>query len=59
MTDGTSFTARIAVSTPVSSETFPRASTITYEFDARGDMPPVFQSVRGIKLAVQEVLCPA
>jgi len=30
-----------AVSTPVSPETFPRASMITYQFDARGDMPPV------------------
>jgi len=30
-----------AASTGVSSETFPRASMITYEFDARGDMPPV------------------
>ncbi|HUT30562.1 MAG TPA: Gfo/Idh/MocA family oxidoreductase [Sedimentisphaerales bacterium] len=30
-----------AAGTPVSSETFPGASMITYDFDARGDMPPV------------------
>lgn len=30
-----------ADTTPVNSETYPSASTVTYEFPARGDMPPV------------------
>ncbi|UCH63994.1 MAG: Gfo/Idh/MocA family oxidoreductase [Fidelibacterota bacterium] len=34
-------TSAEAISTPVNSETAPKASIITYNFPARGDMPPV------------------